>query len=562
MPHPGQLREDTASSQQNEGSLAPNIVGSSLSQGIGTIVSRLTGVARVVVTAAVLGPTYLGNTFQAINSLPNLVFYGLLAGSLFASLLVPPLVHHLDSEDAQAAERLACGFLGVAMLAFGLVTALAILAGPLVLTALSAGVDQADVAADQRRVGWPLLAMLMPQVALYGLAGTASAVMNARGRFALPAAAPALENLGIIATLGATAVIFGTGRALGDVPTSQVLLLGIGTTASVALHAAAQWWGAWRTGITLVPRAGWRNPEVREVLRRAVPSLGLAGLAALGTFAVLVVSNRVPGGVLAFALAQNFYSLAIAVAASPIALALLPPLSRLHDRGERQLFRDELVRGLALALFLTVPASIAYVALAFPLAEAVSFGEMNTDTGVTLIAVSLASIGIGVMGETHWAIVTQASYAQRDPRSPLISSVVRLSVTLGGLLVALFLQGPAVLVAVGAALSLGDLVGAWYLWRLIRKSLPAHGLRLRAPVARALIASLLMAGPAYAVAVTMPPFIDGTSRDILGVAAAVVTGAALYFAVQRAWKSPELSALLGGVSRFRPRTESELLDRA
>ena len=56
-----------------------------------TLVSRVTGFARVAVIAAVLGPTYFGNTFQAINQLPNLIIYGLLMGSLFSSLLVPSL---------------------------------------------------------------------------------------------------------------------------------------------------------------------------------------------------------------------------------------------------------------------------------------------------------------------------------------------------------------------------------------------------------------------------------------------------------------------------------------
>ena len=46
-----------------------------------------TGVIRFAVIGAVLGPTFFGNTYQFTNSLPNLVYYGFLAGSLFSSLL-------------------------------------------------------------------------------------------------------------------------------------------------------------------------------------------------------------------------------------------------------------------------------------------------------------------------------------------------------------------------------------------------------------------------------------------------------------------------------------------
>ena len=65
--------------------------------------------------AGVLGATYFANTYQFTNSLPNLVFYGLLAGSLFSSLLVPALVPHVDSGDPRQAARTAGSLFGLAL---------------------------------------------------------------------------------------------------------------------------------------------------------------------------------------------------------------------------------------------------------------------------------------------------------------------------------------------------------------------------------------------------------------------------------------------------------------
>ncbi|MGH3922931.1 MAG: lipid II flippase MurJ, partial [Pseudonocardiaceae bacterium] len=141
-----------------------------------TVVSRITGFGRVVTIAAVLGPTYLGNTYQALNSVPNLT-YSVLTGSLFATLLVPPLARHVDLKDRRATEQLAGGFLGIAVIVFTASAILAVVAGPLLLRALSLGVADPATAESQRRVGWPLLAMLMPQVVLYAIAGTGEAVM-------------------------------------------------------------------------------------------------------------------------------------------------------------------------------------------------------------------------------------------------------------------------------------------------------------------------------------------------------------------------------------------------
>src|SRR5438046_7253111 len=94
-----------------------------------TIISRVTGVIRFAVIAAVLGPTFFGNTYQFTNSLPNLLYYGLLAGSLFSSLLVPALVGHVDKGDRRGSERVAGGFLGITLLMLLLIAPVAIVIG-------------------------------------------------------------------------------------------------------------------------------------------------------------------------------------------------------------------------------------------------------------------------------------------------------------------------------------------------------------------------------------------------------------------------------------------------
>src|SRR5207247_7296083 len=106
-----------------------------------TIASRATGVLRFAVIGAVLGPTFFGNTYQFTNSLPNLIYYGFLAGSLFSSLLVPALVRHIDAGDHRASERVAGGFLGMTLLALVAIAPVAVILGPLVLrfAALGAG---------------------------------------------------------------------------------------------------------------------------------------------------------------------------------------------------------------------------------------------------------------------------------------------------------------------------------------------------------------------------------------------------------------------------------------
>jgi murein biosynthesis integral membrane protein MurJ len=501
-------------------------VGDSMTVAVWTAISRITGVVRGVVIAAILGATVFANTYQFTNSLPNLVFYGLLGGSMLSSLLIPALVRHVDTGDRAATERVAGGFLGIIAVGAAVATPLAVLIAPLaLLLAAPAGGTPA-------RDGVLLVLMLLPQIPLYGLVATAGAAMNAHGRFALAAAAPALENAGTIVVLGLVAVLY-PGVGLRDAPVGALLLLGLGTTGAVGAHAALQWYGARRAGVRLRPRAGWRDPEVRRVLGRALPSLAQAALAAVQLLILLIFANRVAGGVVAFQLALNFYFLPIALGATPVALSLAPRLSRMLAPRDAPVFRDTFVRGLVFALFIAVPAAAGYLAIAGPIAHAVAYGGFGTDAGTALIATALGTLAAGVLGETAFLVATYACYAREDTRTPMRAMLLQLGICVAGASVAPAMHGPAVLAVLGLSLSAGTLISAGYLIGTLLRQLGPGTEALGRPVLRILGVAVLMALPAYAV--------GNLLGGIGGVLAAAALGATIYFGVQAWLGAPELS---------------------
>jgi putative peptidoglycan lipid II flippase len=509
-------------------------VGDSLTVAVWTAISRITGVARGIVIAAVLGATLFANTYQFTNSLPNLVFYGLLGGSMLSSLLIPTLVRHIDTGDRRGTERVAGGFLGIIALGAAVATPLAVLAAPLALHLA------APAASGQARTGILLVAMLLPQIPLYGLVATAGAAMNAHGRFALAAAAPALENIGTVVVLALVALRYPGVGGLEHPPTGALLLLGLGTTAAVGAHAALQWYGARRAGVRLRPRRGWRDPEVRRVLRRAVPSLVQAALTAVQLLILLILANRVAGGVVAFLLATNFYFLPIALGATPVALSLAPRLSRMRAPVDAPAFRDTFVRGLVFALFIAVPAAAGYLAIAGPIAQAIAYGGFATDTGTALIAASLGALAIGVIGETVFLVATYACYAREDTRTPMRAMLLQLGVCVAGASVAPTMSGPAVLAVLGLAMSAGTLVGAGYLVYALLRGLAGGTAPLGGPVLRIVGVAILMALPAHLVADLIADHIGGGLGGALAVGVAAVLGAGVYFGVQSRLGAPEL----------------------
>jgi putative peptidoglycan lipid II flippase len=512
-------------------------VGDSMTVAMWTTLSRVTGFVRVATVAAVLGPTFFGNTYQFTNSLPNLVYYGFLAGSLFSSLLVPALVRHIDRGDKSAAERVASGLFGAVCVGMVVLLPIAILVTPEVLRLASLGGSSAANPAGELGVARLLVAMLMPQILFYGVIGTATAVQNAYRRFALPAAAPVLENVGTIAVLVLVRFLFPPVRSFANVPLAELLLLGLGSTAAVGIHAAVQWWGARRVGVTLRPRVGWRNPEVRVVMRRGVPSLVQAGAAALQLIVLLVLADRVAGGVVAFQISLNFYFLPVAIAATPVALSLIPRLARIE--GHSAAFHDTLVRGLAFAGFLALPAATGYVVLAGPLGRAVALGRMNAPAAIGLVSSSIRTLGPGLIGEAAFLIITYAAYARRDTRTPLRAMGIQMLVCLPIAVASLSLHGAAVLSVLGAALSAGTLVSAGALYFMVASSDPGHE-RLGRPLARFAFGAVAMAGPAWLTAHYVGGALSGRPGSELAVLGAVLAGGLVFVGVQLAWRSREL----------------------
>ncbi len=496
-----------------------------------TTVSRVTGMARVIVIGAVLGPTFFGNAYQLTNVLPNLVFYGFLAGSLLSSLLVPALVQHIDAGDSDETARVAGGFLGVEWLMLLVAGPIAILAVPFLMPNGESVLALAVLAA--------------PQVFCYAMVASATAVMYAERRYVLAAAAPALENLGVIAVLVLAGVLYAN-PADGTVPTGAVLLIGGGSTLAVVIHASVQWWGARRCGVNLVPRAGWRDPDVRRVVHRAVRSMAQAGLLAAQTLLLLAVAGQVAGGTVALQMSLNFYHLPLAIAAAPVGLSLLPRLSRMIEEDQATAFADAYLRAVGLALFLVIPAAVGYVVLAVPLANLVAAGQMSSAAGVAMVAGSLSALALGLVGETLFVISTQASYARGDARTPLRSMVLQAVVCAALVLLALSIDGRTLVTMLAGAFAVASVVGGVHLSHRVRRGLAPSTQSLWPSLVRTVAASVAMAAVVWSVATLVMGSLGGTSGWLVASAAGTIAGIGVYIGAHRWFGSVELTWLLDG----------------
>jgi putative peptidoglycan lipid II flippase len=511
-----------------------------------TAVSRITGVVRVLLIAAVLGPTLLGNSFQLTNTLPQLIYYGFLAGSLISTLLVPALVGHLERGDLRATARVSGGLLGFALVVMLIVTPIAVIVLPEALRLAAIGQD-GSVGADQAALTRWLVLLMVPQLFMYVVIGVSAAAMNARHRFVLTAAAPAIGNCALILVLILFQVFFVTGEGVNEGTRGELLFLGLGSTAAVALHMGVQWWGARRVGVTLHPLPGWRDPEVIAVVRKALRALLQSGLIALQVLVLLLIASRVEGGIVAMQIAINFFALPIAVAATPVALALLPRLSRLHHDGQERAFTDTFKRGIGLVLFFTVPAACGYIVLAGPIADVVAVGRMDTEAATALVAIALATVSVGLIGESVFFLATQASYARNDARTPLRAMTIQAAACLGLCGVAFTVEGRHTLAVLGSAYAVANLLGSGLLVACIERRLEPGDERLMPSIVRIVIGSAAFAATAALVFAVLSGDGSGHARTAVGLAAGCVIGIGAFALTQRLLRTPELSWVIGGM---------------
>jgi putative peptidoglycan lipid II flippase len=500
------------------------------------------------VVAGVLGTTYFGNTFVALNSLPNLVYYDILAGSLFISVLVPALVVHHESGRPREAQDLVAGFLGLVLLGTGAAALLLLVGGWVLVHVMADGVSDPAVAGAQRHVGLLLLITFVPQVVLYGVAGVGSATMNAKRRFALPAAAPAVENIAIIACLIVTAAVFGPETDILKVGDGKILILGLGATVAVLLHAGLQSWGAQRAGVTMRPSRGWANPEVRAMVRRMRPAMAYSALGALQVVVFLVASNRVAGGVVALQLSLNFFYLPLALVAWPIARALLPQLAR-PDAHEADHHARTLHEALGLASFVAIPIAVAYIALSFPLARFMAFGKLGAH-GTHLLGWSIAAIAPAVVAETWFVILTYAFYARSEMRAPLGAMGLRVGVSIALLPIALLAHGDGFLPLLCLALSCGSFVGAWRLHHVLgggEDGARNGGMAGSGTMVRVVVASVVCAGPMWLAAHLIGDIGAGKLFELAALLAAGAVGVAILIGMHKLLRSPELGWISGSL---------------
>lgn len=511
----------------------------------GTLVSRVLGLVRgFLLSFVMLGTGLAYDTFQAANTLPNIVF-NLLSAGILNAILIPQIVKAMKRKDGgrEFVDRL----LTVSFLAVLLVAAIATLCTPWLLDLAFSGTGPARTLAVM--FGF----ICMPQILFYGLYAILGQVLNARGQFAAFMWSPVLANLIQIGGLVWCIVQFGRRGDPAAWTSSMVWVVAGTTTAGIALQGLSLVIPLWRGGFRWRPRWGIRGY-----------GLGAAGRLTMWTFTALLISQLVGiatkrmlswvrmnhpevSSISAYDNAFLIFMLPHGLITVSILTALFPRMSSAHADGDTDGMRSLIRRGLTAPAVAVIPCSIAMVVFARP--GVMTILSLEPDQ-VLPLAGAVAIMGVGLLPFGISTLQQRYCFAREDGRQNLVMQAILSGSQLLVASMVFIMPATTALWVVASAQTVANVVVS-VVW-IVVASRQMDGLGMRS-VARQwirLLTASVTSGVLTAVVVwAMGMLGSGRLMSLLTLAVGGVVFIALFVVAARLMKIEEVGDLLNPILR-------------
>lgn len=504
---------------------------------LGTGLSRLTGMLKVIVFGFVIGQTALADAYDGANNSPNAV-YELLLGGVLSATLVPLFTRLLEDDDRDGAESV----VGVSIVALTVITAIAVVFAPWIFRIFSLSPDAAVDANDFRTVGTALTRIFLLQIFFYGIAAVLGALLNAQRRFFAAAWSPVLANVVIICSLlYVPTLLDNKAPILRDVLDSPSFrwLLGLGATGGIALQALVLLPAIHQAGLNFRFRFRPFHPAVKRLFALSGWTFGY--VLANQVTVVIVKNLAVPGsgGQDAYAKASTFFYFPHGLLAMSIATTFIPEMARAVARRDRDAFVDRTALGVRLVGILTIPAAFGFLALARPIVGALlQHGQFDAAAADTTSR-ALAGLSLGLIGYSIYLFALRGFYAHQDTRTPF---VINLGQNALNIVLAFALVGPFDVLGLGLAFAISYLAAAIVTLLALRVKVPTFpALDVLVGLSRVVLAGAAM-GSIVWLAVRAFGDDDGGGavlRLVIGTGIGVIT----YLGALQLLRAPEIDHL-------------------
>src|SRR5271156_1004462 len=389
-----------------------------------TLLSRVSGFARDIMLAAILGAGPAADAFFVALRLPN-HFRAIFAEGAFNAAFVPAYAHVSGQGGEKSASLFANRIFTLLFVSQLVLLILAWLFMPQAMSVLAPGftddAEQRQLAIELTRITFPYL-LLITLVTLYG------GMLNVMHRFASAAAASILLNISMMATLALAASFPTVGHAAAWGVLISGFLQYFLLAGDLARHGG-------------LPR--FAPLKLDEDIRAFFRAIGPATLGSMGTqvamFADTIIATFLPAGALsALYYAERLYQLPIGVIGIAIGTVLLPEMSRRITEGDHAGAAASQRRAFEFTLLATVPFVAAFLTVPDVIVRAVFARGAYTRADAAAAAVTLAAYAIGLIPFVTIRSAVAPFYARKDTATPVKASLTGLT---ANLLLKLILMG-------------------------------------------------------------------------------------------------------------------------
>jgi putative peptidoglycan lipid II flippase len=505
-----------------------------------TFLSRLLGLVREQVFAAQFGAGFAVDAFQVAFRVPNLL-RDLFAEGAMSAAFVPTLTRAQQRGGPEAALHLANLVINFLLVTVSALCLIGILASPWIVRALAPGFASVPGKIELTTL---MTQIMMPFLLLVSLAAAVMGILNTRRIFFIPAVAPTMLNLGLIAAGYLIAPLcprFGlepiVGMAFG------ALLGGLGQLLIQVPWLRSQ-------GYRWQPIVSFKDPDVLRMVSLMAPAaVGLAAVQVNVFVSTFLASMLAQGSVSWLNYAYRLMQLPIGLFGVAVATVTLAEVSRHAARKEMVELKETLSDALGLVLFLTLPATLVLVALAQPIIALLyqhgKFGPVDT----VETARALWGYAVGLSAFSAVRVMVPAFYSLGLARIPVTISFV----TIGSTVVLYFvLMGPLRHAGLALATSIGSVLNFVLLFLMLRRKVGGiGGRRLAGSALKILVAASLAAGVAWLAAggVERAVGLQSLAARVAVVAVGCLAAGAVYLGLAVVLRIKEAQAVLRRVGR-------------
>ncbi len=518
-----------------------NILSAATIIGVAVLLSRVLGLVKYrLLLGSSLGftPSDIG-VFLAAFKLPNFLFDLIVMGAL-TTAFIPVFTSYLSKNKIDDANKIASTVLNISIFVFLIFSILFFIFADPIMRFLAPGLSEVEISLVIPFTRIMLLGQTLPLL----LGNFLTGILQSHKRFLVPALAPVVYNLGIIAGIYFLSPYFGLYGPVWGVVLGATLFFLI--QIPLVRHIK----------FSYKPNIFWSHPGVLDIGRLFTPrvvGLGINQLNYLVTFSLSSLFGA--RGITVFSFAQQLQQLPVSLFAGTISQAALPTLSEENEKDDRLVsFKKTFLTSFHQILFLTLPAAAILVVLRIPVVRLV-YGASQFDWQTTVdTGRALAFLGLGLIGESLVNLLVRGFFAIQDSKTPVVigAITVLLNIVLATLFVLVF---HLPIWSLAAAMALADSLYAAVLFFFFSRRVNSFMLKsVLVPIGKMSIAAALTGIFLYIPMKLLDQLVFDTTRTLpllLLTGTATLIGLSVYGFLTWLLKIDELQAFLGLFARLK-----------